>query len=82
MSVKATITVSTRERAELRDRLIHLGVTRFSAGSCTGVGGYAEPAPLGTAQFEISDQRSVAQVVRAIVDHGYQPIYKDWDNIA
>ncbi len=79
---RATITVSTRERAALRDRLIQLGVTRFSAGSCTGVGGYAESVPQGTAQFEISDQRSVAQVVRAIVAHGYQPIYKDWDNIA
>lgn len=79
---RATLTISTRERAELRDRLIHLGVTRFSAGSCTGVGGYAAPDSGNTAQFEVSDRRSVHQVARAIMDQGYQPVYKDWDNIA
>lgn len=79
---RATLTISTRESAALRDHLIPLGVTRFSAGSCTGVGGYAQPAPEKTLQFEISDQRSVAQVVQSIIDKGYQPIYKDWDDIA
>lgn len=79
---RATLTISTRESAQLRDHLIPLGVTRFSAGSCTGVGGYAQPASKKTMQFEISDERSVAQVVQAIIDKGYQPIYKDWDDIA
>jgi 2-iminoacetate synthase len=78
---RAPLTVSTRERARFRDRLIPLGVTRFSAGSCTGVGGYAEPAARNVPQFEISDERSVAEVARAIVAHGYQPVYKDWDRI-
>ena len=36
---RAGIIVSTREPAAFRDNLISLGVTRFSAGSCTGVGG-------------------------------------------
>jgi len=79
---RSALTVSTRERAGFRDRLIHLGVTRLSAGSCTGVGGYARPAERNTAQFEISDQRSVAQVAQAIAAQGYQPVYKDWDLIA
>jgi 2-iminoacetate synthase len=78
---RAPLTVSTRERAAFRDHLIPLGVTRFSAGSCTGVGGYAAPAERSVPQFEISDQRSVAAVAQAIVARGYQPIYKDWDRI-
>lgn len=79
---RAALTVSTREQAEFRDRLISLGVTRFSAGSCTGVGGYAAPDQRGTPQFEISDARGVAQVAQAVSAQGYQPIYKDWDDIA
>ncbi|MFZ1985053.1 MAG: 2-iminoacetate synthase ThiH [Desulfatitalea sp.] len=79
---RAGITVSTRERAAFRDRLMHLGATRFSAGSCTGVGGYAQPDQRQTPQFEISDTRDVNQVVQAIMAQGYQPVYKDWDLIA
>lgn len=78
---RAGITVSTRETAAFRDHLIRLGATRFSAGSCTGVGGYAEKHVHGTPQFEITDQRSMAQVVAAIKRCGYQPVYKDWDQI-
>ncbi len=78
---RAGITVSTRESAAFRDKLIRLGVTRFSAGSCTGVGGYGEGQETGTPQFEITDERSVDEVVQAIRDAGYQPVYKDWDMI-
>ncbi len=78
---RAGITVSTRESADFRDHLIRLGATRFSAGSCTGVGGYAEQVPDDTPQFEITDQRSVPQVIQAIKELGYQPVYKDWDLI-
>lgn len=73
------ITISTRERAAFRDRILSLGVTRFSAGSSTGVGGYAEAADRRTVQFEITDNRGVDEVVAAIVAHGYQPVFKDWD---
>lgn len=79
---RAGITVSTREAAAFRDNLISLGVTRFSAGSCTGVGGYADEDLSQTPQFEITDERSVEEVAAAIVKHGYQPVYKDWDLIA
>jgi 2-iminoacetate synthase len=78
---RAGLTISTRERADFRDRLIPLGVTRFSAGSSTGVGGYGATAEESVPQFEITDERSVEQVAAAVTAAGYQPIYKDWDLI-
>ncbi len=75
------ITVSTRENAAFRDRLLPLGVTRYSAGSHTGVGGYARAEEESTPQFEITDNRGVAEVAAAIGAHGYQAVYKDWDAI-
>lgn len=79
-SPKAGITVSTRETARFRDKLLSLGATRYSAGSYTGVGGYAEVRPQSP-QFEITDTRCVEEVVAAIVENGYQPVFKDWDAI-
>lgn len=79
---RAGISVSTRESAAFRDNLIPLGVTRFSAGSCTGVGGYVDVDHSQTPQFEITDERSIEDVAESIVKHGYQPVYKDWDRIA
>ncbi len=80
-SPRAGITISTRENARFRDRLLHLGATRCSAGSSTGVGGYTESAVAQSPQFEITDNRTVDEVVAAIVAHGYQPVFKDWDMI-
>ncbi|MBU1567376.1 MAG: 2-iminoacetate synthase ThiH [Proteobacteria bacterium] len=79
---RAGMTISTRESAGFRDRLMYLGATRYSAGSCTGVGGYVEGKVAGSRQFEITDNRSVAEVTSAIVAGGYQPVFKDWDAIA
>lgn len=78
---RAGLTISTRESAAFRDNLIRLGATRFSAGSCTGVGGYGSREDSGSPQFDITDERSVAEVVQAIRAAGYQPVYKDWDMI-
>ncbi|EIM65499.1 2-iminoacetate synthase ThiH [Desulfobacter postgatei] len=78
---RSGVTVSTRENATFRDHILPLGVTRYSAGSSTGVGGYTEVPEGQTPQFEITDVRSVAQVADAILAQGYQPIYKDWDCI-
>ena len=75
------ITISTREAADFRDRLIHLGATRYSAGSKTDVGGYALQAADATAQFEITDKRSVKEVTAMIKESGYQPVFKDWEMI-
>jgi len=78
---RAGLTISTRESAAFRDRILPLGATRYSAGSSTGVGGYSDLKVEQTPQFEITDDRSVEEVAAAIVAHGYQPVYKDWDRI-
>ena len=79
---RAGMTISTRESAAFRDRILPLGATRYSAASSTGVGGYADQAPEQTPQFEITDTRSVDEVAAAIAARGYQPVFKDWDSIA
>lgn len=78
---RSGITISTRESAAIRDRLMFLGVTRMSAGSRTDVGGYTKPKECSTAQFEINDDRDVADIIQAIRDRGFQPIFKDWELI-
>lgn len=75
---RAGITLSTRERQEFRDNLIYLGVTKMSAGASTEVGGYSN-GEQGTAQFEISDDRSLAEVQQMLREKGYQPVLKDWE---
>ncbi len=74
------INISTRELAEFRDNLIGLGVTKMSAGSKTNVGGYGSVEE-SAEQFEISDRRSVCEVANAIQIRGYDPVYKDWEEI-
>ncbi len=74
----AGIVLSTRERADLRDRLVKLCVTRMSAGSKTNPGGYS--AKLDSArQFEIDDARSPAEVATMIKSAGFEAVWKDWD---
>lgn len=77
---KVDINISTREIAEFRNNLMPLGITKISAGSRTNVGGYSEK-DASTCQFEISDQRSVKEIIQVIKKYGYQPIYKDWEQI-
>ncbi len=73
------ITVSSRESAFMRDHLIPLGVTRVSAGVSTAVGGRASAAD-NSGQFEISDHRSVQEMMDALSGMGYQPVCKDWED--
>ncbi len=75
---RAGISISTRESARLRDNLIPLGVTRMSAGSVTRVGGYASGSDDSHPQFEISDERSVSEMITLIRGKGYDPVLKDW----
>ncbi|MDR3074033.1 MAG: 2-iminoacetate synthase ThiH [Deltaproteobacteria bacterium] len=77
---QAGITLSTREPAYLRDKLIPLGVTRVSAGVCTAVGGHARETKGDDhePQFDISDPRSVEEMVEALERLGYQPVFTDW----
>ncbi len=72
------LSISTRESAHFRNNIIKLGITSMSAGSKTNPGGYAvEPQSLE--QFEISDERSPAQIERMLQTAGYEPVWKDWD---
>lgn len=73
------ISLSTRESAQFRDMAMNIGVTTMSAASSTEPGGYASQNK-ELEQFEISDNRSVEEMASAIRDHGYQPVWKDWDS--
>lgn len=72
------LSLSTRERAAFRDRLLPLGITTLSAESKTQPGGYAVEADRALEQFEIDDARPVQDVVTAIQNAGYQAVWKDW----
>jgi 2-iminoacetate synthase len=72
------LSLSTRESEKFRDHVIRLGITSISAGSRTNPGGYAV-APQSLEQFEISDERSPAEIARMIRRQGYEPVWKDWD---
>lgn len=75
----AELSISTRETEKFRNHIIKLGITSMSAGSKTNPGGYVvEPQSLE--QFEISDERSPAQIASVIRKQGYDPIWKDWDS--
>jgi 2-iminoacetate synthase len=76
----AGIVLSTREPAQLRDRLLGLAVTRLSAGSRTSPGGYTEPQA-STGQFEVNDSRTPSEVVAVIREKGFDPVWKDWDSV-
>lgn len=71
------ISLSTRESSTLRNHLIPLGVTTMSAGSKTNPGGYGNDDSLE--QFEISDNRTAAEVSNFLYKFGYDTIWKDWD---
>jgi len=73
---RSGITLSTRESAKLRDNMIRLGITKMSGGTCTAVGGRSHEDETG--QFEIADDRSVAEIASMLYEHGHQPVYKDW----
>jgi 2-iminoacetate synthase len=72
------ISISTRENERFRNNIIPIGVTSMSAGSKTNPGGYAVD-PQSLEQFEISDERSAAEIADLIRNSGYEPIWKDWD---
>ena len=74
----AGIVMSSREAAGFRDALVPLGVTHTSAGSHTEPGGYTEPGE-AEGQFEVNDTRSPEEVARALVERGFDVVWKDWD---
>ena len=69
--------VSTRESQKSRERVLHLGISQISGGSRTSVGGYAEEElpEDNSAQFDVSDRRSLDEVVRWLMELGYVPSF-------
>lgn len=71
--------ISTRENQSCRDRVLGLGISQISGGSRTSVGGYAgysaEERPHDTEQFDVSDQRSLDEVAKWLMDLGYIPSF-------
>lgn len=70
------IIISTRESEQVREKLLRLGVSQVSGGSRTSVGGYAEAErPHDTEQFDVSDQRTLDEVVSWLMDNGHIPSF-------
>lgn len=73
------IIISTRETEQTRSKLLRLGVSQVSGGSRTSVGGYAgyspEERPHDTEQFDVSDQRSLDEVVCWLMENGHIPSF-------
>lgn len=74
------ISYSTREAPKFRENMMKLGVTSMSAGSKTEPGGYVS-TPDALEQFEVSDGRTPRQVEADIRALGYEPVWKDWDQV-
>ena len=70
--------ISTRESQEVRNKVLPLGVSQISGASKTSVGGYAEPEKEGevtSEQFDVSDQRTLDEVVNWLIKLGYIPSF-------
>ncbi|MBQ8058058.1 MAG: [Ruminococcus sp.] len=68
--------ISTRESEEVRSKLLRLGISQVSGGSRTSVGGYTETIrPTDTEQFDVSDQRTLDEVVRWLMENGHIPSF-------
>lgn len=77
LSEDVELSISTRESAVCRDRIMPFGVTVMSAGSKTTPGGYCAPSS-ELEQWEINDNRTPNEVVEAIKAKGFEPVWKDW----
>lgn len=69
--------ISTRESKQVREKVLPLGVSQISGASRTSVGGYAEPEEEddNSSQFDVSDNRTLDEVVHWLMDLGYIPSF-------
>ena len=69
--------ISTRESPKVRERVLHLGISQISGGSRTSVGGYTEPEEYdtSTSQFDLSDHRTLDEIVKWLMEMGYIPSF-------
>ncbi|MFA9378065.1 MAG: [FeFe] hydrogenase H-cluster radical SAM maturase HydG [Lachnotalea sp.] len=69
--------ISTRESQKTREKVLHLGVSQISGGSRTSVGGYVEREEEddNSSQFDVSDTRTLDEVVNWLLELGYIPSF-------
>jgi 2-iminoacetate synthase len=68
--------ISTRESESVREKVLPLGVSQISGASRTSVGGYGEEErPHDTEQFDVSDQRTLDEVIRWLMESGFVPSF-------
>lgn len=69
--------VSTRESQASREKVLRLGVSQISGGSRTSVGGYVEPETKdhNSSQFDVSDTRTLDEIVHWLLTNGYIPSF-------
>ncbi|MDD5947183.1 MAG: [FeFe] hydrogenase H-cluster radical SAM maturase HydG [Oscillospiraceae bacterium] len=68
--------ISTRESQAVREKVLPLGVSQISGASRTSVGGYTEEVrPHESEQFDVSDSRTLDEVVRWLMEMGYIPSF-------
>ncbi len=68
--------ISTRESEQVRDKVIHYGVSQISGASKTSVGGYAvDSEPENSEQFDVSDHRTLDEVVNWLMRNDYIPSF-------
>ena len=68
--------ISTRESQKVRERALHLGISQISGASRTSVGGYTEEErPEDTQQFDVSDQRTLDEVIKWLMELGFLPSF-------
>jgi 2-iminoacetate synthase len=69
--------LSTRESAELRTELIHMGISQISAGSKTNPGGYKQAFShdFEESQFSLNDSRTSGEVIASVIEEGFVPSF-------
>ncbi len=68
--------ISTRESEEVRGKVLDMGISQISGASRTSVGGYTEAErPHDSEQFDVSDQRTLDEVVKWLMDCGHIPSF-------
>ncbi len=69
--------VSTRESQKCREKVLQLGISQISGGSRTSVGGYAEEEQPedNSSQFDVSDNRTLDEVVNWLMKSGFVPSF-------
>ena len=74
----ASITVSSRECARVRDNLMLICANKISAGVNTGIGGHSHKQELGDEQFAIADNRSLEEIYAAMERLKLQPVMAEY----